>query len=325
MIKKKDKPKVYALLLLVGIFGAMQLGYLEMFGLAPINFQTATGTVIDDDIEVYVKITTRLLLSASTTDLAVNMYDSPTATNIIDTVTTSSGIGTFTGLYNPGESLWLQGRQAAPATADPYVSPLTEWTVPSAGESADTVALKNVATGESIMWFRDVTSTAPSLVVRNGWNNDTLSTTSTTHAFNATDSGFIATLSLTISDTYYGAADFTDMETGKSYAGGVFLVLKTNNTHDFTDYDYIISDTQYNYYIWKMNDAIYYDADGDLSAKSVTLNIQLLSGSTYTTDSSMVFDCYDFLKLTGGMVMSNADFVDGGAVAVTAVTTAIFT
>lgn len=322
MIKKKDKPKFYALLILIGFFGAMQLGYLTAFGLAPIDFQAGYGEP-PVEVEVYVKITTRVLLSSATTDIAVNMYDSETATEIIDTTTTASGIGTFTGLYNPGEIVWLQARQAAPATADPYVTPLAKWVVPSAGESADTVALRNVNTGASILWVRDVTGTAPTLVVRNGWNNNTVSSTDTTNSFNITDSGFIATLSLTASDTYYGAEDFTDMKTGKAYAGGTWLVLKTNNTHDFTDYDYIISDTQYNYYIWKMTDEIYYDADGDLSKKAVTLNIQLLSGSTYSEDSSMVFDCYDFLKLTGGMVVSNADFIDGGAVAVTAVTTVV--
>jgi len=322
MIKKKDKPKFYALVALVAFILLMQGGYLAQYGIAPMTGFGGDGDVaVDEDIEVYVKITTRISLSAATTDLAVNVYDD--AGNFIDTVTTSSGVGTFTGLYNPGTVLHLQARGAAPATADPYVSPVSDWIVPAAGESADTVSLRNVATGESIMWLRDVTSTAPTLVVRNGWNNDTVSTTTVANSFNTTDSGFIATLSLTVSDTYYGAEDFTDMETGKTYAGGVFLVLKTNNTHDFTDYTYYIADTQNNYYIWRMNAAIFYDADGDLSAKSVTLNIQLLSGSTFTADSSMVFDCNDFMKLTGGTILSNADFIDGGTVAVTAVTTVV--
>jgi hypothetical protein len=329
MVKKKDKPKIYGVLIIaflaVGFFGIPQLGVpaflTDLFGMSGFGGDDGGGGG-DTGIEVYVKITVRKVLAQSTSDQIVNMYDE--GGNFIDTVTTSSGIGTFTGLYNPGQYLWLQARQAAPASADPYVSPLSKWVVPSAGESADTVSLKNAATGESIMWVRDVTSTAPTLVVRNGWNNDTVSTTDTTHSFNTTDSGFHATLSLTVSNTYYGAEDFTDMETGKVYDGGVFLVLRTNNTHDFTDYDYLISDTSYNYYIWEIApQGIYYDSDGDLTAKTVTAHVTLLSGSTFTADSSMVFDCHDFIKLTGGVPLSSADLIDGGAVAVTAVTTVV--
>lgn len=322
-IKKKDRTKFYGIMLLgaflaVGFFGIP--GYVDPF-LAGFLESGYGDTTTNPDIEVYVKITARLLLALTTSDLAVNMYDS--AGNFIDTTTTSSGIGTFTGLYNPGEHVWLQARQAAPATADPYCTHLMEWMVPSAGESADTVSLRNAATGESILWLRDVTGTAPTLVVRNGFDNDTVSTTTTANSFNTTDGGFKATLTLLDDNTYYGSESFTDMVSGKTYLGGVFLVLKSNNTQSFTDYDYIISDTQYNYYIWKMGSALIYDANGVVSLRSLTLSISMASGVYFTADSSMVFDCYDLLEVHNGQVMSSADFIDGGAVAVTAVTTVV--
>jgi hypothetical protein len=323
LIKKKDRSKVFGLAILaflaVGFFGIP--GYVDPF-LADLFGQAGFGDDdVDDSIEVYVKITTRLRLALSTSDLTVNMYDA--SGEFIDTVTTSSGIGTFTGLYNPGEYVWLQARQAAPASADPYVTPLSKWVVPSAGESADTVSLKNVDTGESILWLRDVTGTAPTLVVRNGFDNDTVSTTTTVHSFNTTDGGFKATLTLLDDDTYYGAQSFTDMINGKTYEGGVWLVLKSNNTHSFTDYDYIISDTQYNYYIWKMAETLEYDSNGNVALRAATLSVAMASGVYYTADSSMVFDAYDLLEMHNGLPLSNSDFIDGGAVAVTAVTTVV--
>jgi len=228
LIKKKDQTKVYALILLAA-FGALQLGYLSPLGFGPIDFMAGfdDGEVeVDEGIEVYVKITTRVLLAHSTTDLAVNMYDE--AGNFIDTVTTSSGVGTFSGQYNPGTYVWLQARQAAPASADPYMTPLQKYLIPTAGESADTVSLKNADTGESIMWIRDCTAT-PTMVIRNGFNNQTVSD-ATNLEFNTTDTGFTAELTAATANTYYGSEDMVDMVTGKSYIGGVFLVWKGTAT-----------------------------------------------------------------------------------------------
>lgn len=309
--------KYLALLAIVAFVGAWQFGYLAPYGLTPFlsGYQTPPP---DEDIEVFCKITTRILISSATSDLIVNMYDA--SGEFLDTVTTSSGVGTFTGLYNPGAHVWLQARQAAPASADPYVTPLSEWVVPLAGESADTVALRNVLTGESILWLRDVTSTAPTLVVRNGWNNATVS--STVQQFNTTDNQFTISLTLSVANTYYGAEDYTDMKTGRQYDGGIFFMWKgTSGTQSWDQTPkYTFADMTNVWYVWEVSAAgMYYDAN-DLTYAFVSYTVQVTSAQgTFNDDTGITLDVYDMLDLS--QVGTSSMFVDGGAVAVTGVST----
>lgn len=311
--------KIMALLTLA-VFALNYFGYIDLPFL-PAQSGYDTGGDTDVTYEVYAKITTRVLLSKSTTDIAVNMYDMDG--NFIDTVTTSSGVATFGMMLEVGRHVQLQGRPAAPATADPYITSLTEWVVPTAGESADTVSLRNVATGESIMWLRDVGSSAPTFTVRNGFDNHTLTGTAATSYLNTTDDAIKVTLTVATANTYYGGESFTDMETGKVYLGGVWFVWQGTVTQDFTDFDYTISDPTNIYYIWKLSDGIYYDSDGDIAAKSVTALITLQSGSTFTADSSISLDCYDLMWLNSGDISSSACFINGGSIDVTAVASKI--
>lgn len=301
---------------------ALQTGLLSQFGLDPIGFQSG----YDEDrtqpvtYEVYCKITTRTLLSKSTVDVVVNMYDLDG--NFIDTVTTSSGIGTFGMMLPVGTHVLLQARPNTPASADPYITPVSEWVVPSAGESADTVSLRNVETDESILWLRDVASSAPSFTVTDGLGNSV--SDKTKNYFNTTDNALKISLTLSVSNTYYGAEDFVDYETGKEYAGGVWFVWKGTTTQAFTNYDYTFSNPDNVYYIWKISDGIFYDVNGNVADASVSATIPLQSGSTFSTDATVVLDCYDMLWLNGNGAPQDANaFINGGAIDVSAITTKV--
>ncbi len=316
---KKEKRNIQiGLILIFGILVAAEMGYIPQIGQPSQWLAPQAEYVVDEGTEVYVKITTRLMLGLGTTDLVVNMYDE--AGNFIDTVTTSSGVGTFSGMYAVGREVQLQGRQAAPASADPYITPLTAFIVSNAGESADTVVLKNKATKDSILWFKDVSGSAPTMVIRNGFDNNTIS--DTTQQLNTTDDAFKASLTVASSNCYYGADSFTDMITGRSYAGGVFLYWKGTVTQQWENVPtYTWSDPTNTHYVWKIADAIWYDANGDISSRTVTAVISITAGNTFADDTSVTIDMFDMIDLS--QMGSSGCLIDGGSTGVTAISTDI--
>lgn len=316
--KKEKRNVMWGMILIFGILFAAEMGFIPQIGKPSTWLNPQTEYIIDEGTEVYVKITTRLMLGLGTTDLIVNMYDMDG--NFIDTCTTSSGVGTFSGMYAVGREVQLQGRQAAPATADPYVTPVLTFIVSPAGESADTVVLKNKATAEAILWFKDVSASAATMVIRNGFDNNTIS--STVQQFNTTDDAFKVSLTVVSSNCYYGGDSFTDMITGRAYAGGVFLQWKGTATQLWENVpDYTFSDPTNIYYVWKISDGIWYDANGDISARTVTAVISITAGNTFADDASVTIDIFDLLDLS--QMGSSGMFVDGGATAVTAISTDI--
>lgn len=315
---KKDRSRLYMLagIFIIGMF-AIQMGWLSAWGIKP--FFTFQSALDEDQIDVYIKINTKVTISkaAGGSDV-INMYDANGA--FLDTVTCSSGVGTFPTMQPQGRHVWLQSRIAAPATADGYVTPLAEFYVPTGADAGDTVSLISVATGESTIWTRDVTSSAPTLVVRNGWNNATVS--STANQFNTTDDHFTITLTLSTSNTWYGAQDFTDMETGRVYDGGIFFMWKcTSGTQSWVDLPkYTFSDMTNIWYVWEISAAgIYYDAN-DLPKRIVswTNSVTTTQGS-FNDDSGITIDIYDIIDVA--LLGQAACFIDGGGVAVTGVST----
>lgn len=320
-ITKKDKKNLYTIFALgmIALF-AVQMGWLEGFGISPIAGLPAYQAAYDvpEGTEVYAKITTRILLTHATTDLIVNMYDE--SGDFLDTVTTSSGVGTFSSQYKVGQSVWLQGRQAAPATADPYVTPLTEFIVSPAGESADTVVLKNAQTGVAILWFRDVSGADATMVIRNGFDN--VSITGAANYINTTDSAIKVSLTVTSTDCYYGAEDFTDMVTGRTYDGGVFFVWKGTVPQLWeVSPKYTFSDPTNVYYIWEISAYIFYDSNGNIGDRTVTAVFSVTSGNTFADDATLVLDINDIIDTT--QLGSSGCLIDGGSTAVTGITTKI--
>lgn len=319
-LTKKDKSRgMIVALFFIGFLALAQLGLLKQWGINPFWTMAGFTTTTGGQVDVYVKINTKVTIShaAGGSDI-VNMYD--VNGNFIDTVTCSSGVGTFGNMEPQGRHVWLQSRIAAPATADGYVTPLQEFYVPTGADAGDTVSLISVATGESTIWTRDVTSGAPTLVVRNGWNNATVS--SAVQQFNTTDDSFSLTLVLAVANTWYGAADFVDMETGRSYDGGIFFMWKgTSGTQNWaTTPKYTFGDMTNIWYVWEISSTgIYYDADAmEYRICAWTVSVTSAQG-TFNDDTGITLDIYDMIDLS--QVDTSAMFIDGGAVAVTGVST----
>jgi hypothetical protein len=324
MVKKNENAKkalyVGAAIFIIGLV-AMQLGLLTGIGIRPWGAPSQSGYNIPEGTSVYCKITTRIMLGLTTTDLAVNMYSMDG--KFVDTCTTSTGVGTFSTMMTVGTHVLLQARQAAPATSDPYVTPTEEYVVPSAGQSADTVALQSVVTGEAILWCRDISASNPTMSIRNGFDNNTIS--SAQNYLNTTDYAFKVTITVVSSNCYYGCPDFTDMISGNVYRGGVWVVWKGLAQQNFANYDYTFSDPTNIYYIWKISDGIWYDSNAQtFTSRSCSAYISIVNpADTFNADATVIIDVFDMMYLVGGTVGSAGCFVDGGSTGVAAITTKI--
>jgi len=318
---KKDKKRAYMIfgVIFIAIF-AMQMGWLQGVGIAPSPYLPAyqSGYEIPVGTEVYVKITIRdELTNAAGGNAIVNMYDESGA--FIDTCTTASGVGTFSGQYPVGDSVWLQCRPAAPATADPYITPLTEFIVSPAGESADTVVLKNAATGMAILWLKDVSAANLTMSISNGFDNATISDP-TENYLNATDSAIRVSITVNSADCFYGASDFTDQVTHKAYDCGVFFVWKGTFPQLWeVAPKYTFSDPTNVYYIWEMSQGIFYDSNGNVADKTATAVFSVTD--TFVADTAVVLDIVDIIDIA--QIGGAGCLVHGGATGVTAITTKI--
>jgi hypothetical protein len=238
-------------------------------------------------------------------------------------VTASSGIIT---LYNvpSGVDIWVQARQGAPAAADPYISPMVKRSVPSFSEigNDDVVYL-------DALYVRDVTGTAPTLEVRDGSGN-AISDNSANY-FNLTDTTFTVELDTIDADTWYGGQNadglsyILDYATGEMYAYGVFFVWKGTKAQPFNTHDYIIPFDGTNiYYIWNLAPYLVDDSTAGV-ATDVLSKILQTDGSNLVADTTVVLDVNDMIQVgTDGeldTLLSSADLIDGGGVAVTAITT----
>jgi hypothetical protein len=312
-MKRKDKERLKLLTVAGVIFMiALQGGFLTSFGLNPIAFNS-NPLVPGGGIDVYVKINTKNSISKATCDLIVNLYDMNG--DFVDTVTTSSGLGTFGVMLKTGQSYQVQARQAAPATTTYYLSPLTRVTVPTGAEAGDTVSFEP-------LFVDQVTTSNPTMVIRNGFNNVTVDD-NTVDYFNTTDTGATVTILNSVANTYYGCDTFTDMKTGKQYMGGVWILWKgTANQPWDTTPDYAAYDQTYSWYVWRM-DRLPYDSNGDISLRTSSLVLSVGS-DTFTSDATVVIDAFDMFCLTDWLGGSySAAFVDGHSVGVTAITTKV--
>lgn len=253
-------------------------------------------------------------LAGTASDQIVRVYKLDGGTFVLlEQVTTSSGTITLTRMYWTGSDIYLQARQAAVASADPYVSPIVKRTIPSSSsaEFSDTAALDAI-------YVRDVTGTAPTLAVKDASGN-AISDNSANY-FNLTDSTFQVTLTTIDADTFYGPEDFIDENTGKTYDGGVFFVWKGTAAQPFVNFKYTWSDPTNVYYVWDLADYIVDDSNAGLATDILTLFLAT-DGSNLNADGTVILDVYDIIELHGGSILSASDLIDGGGVGVSAITT----
>lgn len=270
--------------------------------------------------EVYFKISVKKDLGsyAAGTSIDVYIYDADGNYMMSATSDGTTGVATFNvATVKEGSHVWLQARQAAPTSADPYITPLTEFVV-GFGDPTDTVSIRNVETGESTLWVRDVTGTAPTMSLYDDAGNNI---TAGAHNLTTSDTQWKIDLYLSIDDVGYGAADFTDMITGDEYIGGIWVVWKGTVTQQFeqgnADEFYSWSDPTNVYYAWHFDEQLWTDSlrTGDVDDFA---NVFKLSGTnTFNADTASI-DVFDLYKNSGSMNINN--FIDGGSVGITAAT-----
>lgn len=253
-------------------------------------------------------------------DIITNVYSADGTW--LGTATASSGVATYSSIQvQEGSYIYIQGRQAAPASADGYVTPLTEFRVGN-GDSGDTVIAYNTKTGQGILFVDNLhDSTEPVFTFRapdgadlSGGSVDNLTTNDEYIQFNI----YIAD-----DDCWYGAPDFTDQETGNVYKGGIWVVVRHTN-----DYTYeqgsaremlSWSTVSYMYTAFNFDIRLWQDSVKTGDENTFTAQLRLADGADFDQGSeTLSFDVFDMYKVSSSVSLSN--FVDGGALAPVAVT-----
>lgn len=307
---------VIALSVLFIIVGAYNYGYFNFTGVIP----PTTGT---DMVAFKVSVAEFVDPAHAASDVAVYAYkdNNGAVGEFIQTVTASSGIATFTTQVLEGSYIWLQARQAAPASATHYITAVEKFRV-GFGDPTDTVSLTNAATGSNFLYVDEVCDTAPTFVAYNSsWY--AVNTTANFEVLTGeTTLNFRITMATADTDERYGGNSFTDYTSAakNEYLGGVWLVLKCNTSAAFANYYSMFVEASYTYYVFKVTDYLY-QATGDAEDKpSVTYAVSLISGADWTADTVIVADIYDLCQIIGGGITSSACFIDEHNIAPTAET-----
>jgi len=316
---------VVIFIIVIGSFAAYNAGW---FGGTPVESLFDSVLDVETDItvglnDVFFKVAVREDLGAfAAEDIIVNAYDEAGVWQ--GTATASSGLATFSGFsVKEGSYIWLQGRQGAVASADPYITPLLKFRVGN-GDPTDTVSAYNVDSGQSIVWVRDIhDSTDPTFIFSEPTGLNIVSGTAAN--LTTTDTFFRLMVTVTDADTGYGALDFTDMVSGEIYKGGIWVTWRGTKTFDFTVGSaremVSWSDPTYVYYAWNFYEQLWSDSLRAEDNDSFTATLGLGGSSTFATTGTVVLDIFDIMKVGG--VLSINSFIDGGGMSPTAITATI--
>lgn len=290
--------------------------------------QTAIDSVLDVETDitvglndVYFKVAVRESLGAYTAeDIICNAYDEAGVWQ--GTATASSGLATFSSFsVKEGSYIWLQARQAVVASADGYVTPLAEYRVGN-GDPTDTVSAYQVDSGQSIIWVDNLhDSTEPVFTFRAPDGADLVSGT----ADNLTtgDTYFTMNIYIADDDCWYGAPDFTDMVSGDTYKGGIWILWKADtDTYSFEQGSaremLVWSDMSYSYVAWNFDIRLWQDSARTGDVNTATFTFTLSDGADFDGGANtLALDVFDMMKVASYNAESN--FEDGGALAPAAI------
>lgn len=266
--------------------------------------------------DVYFKVAVREDLGAfAAEDVIVNAYNEAGVWQ--GTATASSGLATFSSFsVKEGTYIWLQARQAAPASTDGYITPLAEFRVGNA-DPTDTVSAYSVDSGQSIIWVRNLhDSTEPVFIMSDSQGND-MGTAFTDDNVSTADTFVRLLVSVTDDECGYGAYDFVDMVSGDEYKGGIWFVWRGTESVDFAQGSarelISWSDPTYVYYAWNFYEQLWQDSLRSEDHNSYSVVLALQGSSTFATAQTLQLDLFDLMKV-GGTLSINS-FVDCGALA----------
>lgn len=260
-----------------------------------------------DEVDLSVRVLQDLADTVySSAGLEVYVFDANKVQVDVDATDTTTGLAIFQAPFWEGEQIYLQLREAAPnaATYVVYTSPLIPCTVPNGDVNGD-AQLPDIHAAVT-------TSSVATFAVRDQSGN-AISGTSINY-LNATDASIRLELVCTSTDTWYGTPeDFIDMQTGYSYLGGIFVVLKFNATQDMAGFTWYFAEGTSYYYVYQF-DAFFNDAD-DYSDGAAVYSIA--TGSTFDNggaagaNATLTIDVYDTCKLISGGGVSSQSFLNG--------------
>jgi hypothetical protein len=285
-------------------------------------FTPTEGNTVGDGDMVYPKVQVKESLGAyADEDIIVNAYSSPSGgfDTWLGSATASSGIATFGFQVEEGTTIYLQGRAAAPATADGYITPITQFIV-GQGDDTDTVSCRNAQTNQDTLWVNNLHDSTEPL-----WNMTTIDSgqillgSSRTDNLTTADLGFVFRISIADDDCWFGAADFTDGQSEKSYSGGIWLLIKSGtDSYSFDagaarEHISWYEDGAY-YYAWNFYVQLWQSSTLDNDQNTYTAVVYIAGGNDFDKGAStLTCDVYDMKLVTGSPQV--ADFVDGGALA----------
>ncbi len=288
--------KILAVVFIVAIIGggAYILTGGSMFGLLPTE-------------DVYVTTQFYVLeaggVNAAVNGITVNIYDADG--NFLQVATASAAGLVQLASMPAGSVILIQTHQAAVATADPYINPVVTRTIPL-GQSGDTVTMLPI-----YVW--DEAATVPVITVSDGINavSDT-----TNYFFNTTDTKAVITLAGVDTDTAWGMEPFTDLVTGYTYSGPI-LVWQTNVSQAWTTVpDYVLTDPDYNYYIWNIDRVI----DNTVIPTDNEVVVTLLPQGAFTGNAAVIIDAFALVRTFSGLLQMSS-LSDSGTGTLTAITT----
>jgi len=233
-----------------------------------------------------------------------NVYVFDENMNFLEAPTTdANGKFALSSMRYEGEKLYLQVRQAAPGSADPYLSDLIERIVPfGAGEAGDTLTIDPI-----FVW--DATETAPTQTFKDQAGN-AISDNSANY-LNTSDTQLTLFLSAIDEDTAWGP-DYTTVvdyssEEGDMWTGPILVWKGTAAQAWSTSPTWTVSDPTNIYYIWSIPQLI--DSSASSSDDSLTFTVSVTGG--FAADASVVLDCYDTVKLNSDGTFAIGNLSDG--------------
>jgi hypothetical protein len=281
------------------IFGGPLQYLYETYG--PDWMRTKPATLPEDAelVDLSIRISDQLSMGVFSTAVPVYVYDANMVFIESANSDTTTGVSTFQSDYWEGETLNIQAYVAPVAAgAHAYSTPVTEFVVPQGDVNGD-AQLAN--------WYLYQPTSGVATFGVTDQGSAAISGTAINYLNASVDASIRVTIVCTTADDAYGTPeDWTDMKTGYKYLGGVFIVLKFNETQDMQAYDWFVEEGSYFYYIYRasmiINDSEIY-TDG-------ALTVTIATGSTFTGGAghaSIVIDVFDSMKLnSAGGIDSNS-------------------
>lgn len=288
------------------IFGGPLQYIFDTYG--PDWVRTKPGELDPDAKQVDLSVRVSYMTSGGVPGTArnVDIYDANKVHIERATSDTTTGLVQFQEAYWEGETVWVQV-YVVPATAAgiSYTTNLVQLTVPNADVNGD-------AQLTSIKLAQPATSTANPTMVVHDFAGAVIDATASNY-INNTDTGLRLTVDIVTADRDYGQPeDFVDMWTGFSYKAGLWVLVTTNHSIEFSGYSGSFTEGLNYYYYWTIPMESY--LAGDINTRYFTVSMSAITnfdwGAAAGTNTTLSIDIFDCVRLSGTGGINAASFLN---------------